>query len=110
MSEAKVRNAIIRCIRRRVEPHMRPSGYVNEAEPGGYLMLWSPATRKAFRRNTEITDVWAVGRDWVASDAFGGGMVTQPMRKIPLEDLANILEWLLQIDLDAEAVHRKKAS
>jgi hypothetical protein len=110
MSEAKVRNAIIRCIRRRVEPHMWPSGYVDAKEPGGYLMLWSPATQKAFRRNKEITDVWAVGRDWVCSDAYGGGMVRHSLRKIPLADLTNILEWLLQIDLDAEAVRRKKAS
>lgn len=107
MSDIKARNAIIRCIQRLMVQRLWPSGYVDDKEPGGHLLLWSPKKAKAFRQNTVITRLWALGHDWIADDAYGGGMVSTHMRHIPIADLANILEWLLSIDIDAVA-HRSK--
>ena len=108
MSDVKARNAVIRCIARVVKPHLYPSGYVDGSEPDGHLQLWSPQKAKAFSKNTTITSLYAVGKDWIADDAHSGGMVSTQMRHIPIEDLANILEWLLSVDLEAIRFRRKE--
>lgn len=110
MSETKTRNAIWRCIQRLLRPRMWESGYVCDKEPSGHIMLWSPRVTKLFARNTQITSVWAIGKDWLSDDALGGGMVTHSFRSVPVEDLANILEWLISVDIDAVAHHKKDAA
>ncbi len=99
MSERKARNAIIRCIQHIVTPKLRPSGYMDSTEPGGRLLVWCPENSKAFGRNTVITCVKALGRDWISDDGDGHGLCTTAMKDIPLADLANILEWLLDEQL-----------
>lgn len=110
MSDIKVRNAIWRCIQRRIASKLWESGYVDGSEPHGHLMLWSPTKPKAFSKNEVITQLWAIGKDWIADNTAGGGMATVNVRRIPVSDLANVLEWLLSIDIDAKARVKRKAA
>jgi hypothetical protein len=58
-------------------------------------MLWTPERPKKFGNNTELTCLNAIGLGWISDGGYGGGLSTIDMNDIPLADLANVLEWLL---------------
>lgn len=95
MSDIATRNALIRCIRKLVEPKLWPSGYVDGEEPDGRLKLWVPARTKTFRNNKVIDCVESLGRDWFSNDGYAHGMCTIKFSDAPCHELARLLEWLM---------------
>lgn len=95
MSDVATRNAIIRCIQKLITPKLWASGYVDESEDGGYLMVWVPARPKTFKNHTVIDCVNVLGRNWFSNDGYAGGLCTTEFRDAPCHELARVLEWLL---------------
>lgn len=102
------RQAIVREIRRMIDPHLRDSGYRKALDPakgilGGSrpLRLWVPCDA----RGNVIDRKWAIGgfvldtiegvtEDGVMTDGFAGGLVTTYWAGIPIEDLIKLQAWL----------------
>ena len=96
-------------ILKRMEPHLRDSGYRKALNPTKGLLgksrplrFWSPPDRKNGEPQNLggflIGPIYAITEDGVMTEAWGGGAVTSQWRDIPLEDLVklqnNIEKWL----------------